>query len=197
MFVQSKKKVNMKSFGKKAWLLPQPVLVIGTYNKNGEPNAMNAAWAGQWDAGEIMISMGSHATTENLNASGEFTVAFATKETLLAADYVGIVSARSNPDKMKRTGWTAVKSENVNAPVFTDFPMTLECRIAKKIDESETGYYIIAEIVNVLCDERYLTADGKPDVERMRLITFDPTGNGYIVLGERVGNAFIDGKKLK
>ena len=107
------------------------------------------------------------------------------------------MSARNNPDKMKRTGWTAVKSENVNAPVFTDFPMTLECRIARKIDESETGYYIIAEIVNVLCDERYLTADGKPDVEKMRLITFDPTGNGYIVLGERVGNAFTDGKKLK
>ncbi len=187
----------MKDFGKRAWLLPQPVLVIGTYNKNGEPNAMNAAWAGQWDAGEIMISMGCHATTENLNANGEFTVAFATAETLVAADFVGIVSAKNDPDKMKKTGWTAVKSKNVNAPVFSDFPLTLECRICRKIDESETGYYIIAEIVNILCDEKFLAADGKPDVEKMHLITFDPTRNGYIQLGERVGNAFSDGKKLK
>ena len=187
----------MKSFGKKAWLLPQPVLVIGTYNKDGEPNAMNAAWAGQWDADEIMISMGSHATTENLNANGEFTVAFATRETLVAADYVGIVSSKNEPGKLKKTGWTAVKSENVNAPVFTDFPLTLECRIVRKLDESETGYYIIAEIVNILCDEKYLAADGKPDVEKMHLITFDPTRNGYVQLGERVGNAFSDGKKLK
>ena len=187
----------MKRFGKKAWLLPQPVLVIGTYNRNGEPDAMTAAWAGQWDAGEIMISMGSHATTENLNASGEFTVAFATAGTMAASDYVGIVSAKSDPDKMNRTGWTAVRSEKVNAPVFTDFPMTLECRIVRKIDESETGCYIVAEIVDILCDERYLAADGKPDVEKMELITFDPVHNGYIQLGERVGAAFSDGKKLK
>ena len=134
-----KKHYDMKRFGKKAWLLPQPVLVIGTYNKNGEPDAMTAAWAGQWDEGEIMISMGNHATTENLNACGEFTVAFATAGTMAASDYVGIVSAKSDPDKMQRTGWTAEKSEKVNAPVFKDFPMTLECRIVRKIDESETG----------------------------------------------------------
>lgn len=187
----------MKSFGQKAWFLPQPVLVIGTYDENGKPNAMNAAWAGQWDMHEVMISMGNHATTLNLNRKGEFTVAFATAETMVSADYVGIVSAKNVPEKVKRTGWTAVKSEHVDAPVFTDFPMTLECRIKQKLDESETGYYIIAEIVNILCKEEYLAEDGKPDVEKMRLVTFDPVHNGYIQLGERVGNAFSDGKKLK
>ena len=60
----------MKSFGPKAWVLPQPVLIIGTYDKNGRANAMNAAWGGQWDNNEIMISMGSHATTYNLNERG-------------------------------------------------------------------------------------------------------------------------------
>lgn len=187
----------MKSFGPKAWLLPQPVLIIGTYDNNGHPNAMNAAWAGQWDMHEIMISMGKHATTENLNLRGEFTVAFATTETATAADYVGITSAKNDPDKMQRTGWTAVKSANVDAPMFTDFPMTLDCRIREKINESETGYYIIAEIVDIVCDEQYLGEDGKPDIERMHLISFDPVHNGYIQLGARVGNAFSDGRKLK
>ena len=193
---QQEKTYTMKSFGKKAWLLPQPVLIIGTYDKDGRPNAMNAAWGGQWDVHEIMISMGSHATTENLNLNGEFTVAFATKDTLVASDYVGIVSAKNCPEKMAKTGWTAVKSENVNAPVFTDFPMTLECRIKRKIDESASGYYIIAEIVNILCNERYLAEDGNPDMEKMKLISFDPIHHGYIELGKRVGNAFSDGKKL-
>ncbi len=187
----------MKSFGKKAWLLPQPVLIIGTYDENGKPNAMNAAWAGQWDADQIMISMGSHATTKNLNRCGDFTVAFATAKTLVAADYVGITSAKNTPEKITRTGWTAVNSESVNAPVFTDFPLSLECRICRKIDESETGYYIIADIINIICDENYLSEDGKPDIEKMQLITFDPVHNGYIQLGGRVGNAFADGKKLK
>jgi flavin reductase (DIM6/NTAB) family NADH-FMN oxidoreductase RutF len=89
------------------------------------------------------------------------------------------------------------KAEHINAPVFTDFPMTMECRISKKIDESSTGYYIVAEIVNILVDEKYLAEDGKPAIENMHFITYDPVHHGYIQLGERVGNAFSDGKKLK
>ena len=187
----------MKSFGQKAWMLPQPVLIIGTYDNEGNPNAMNAAWGGQWDAKEIMISMGAHATTENLNRCGEFTVAFATRDTMIASDFVGIVSAKNDPQKMQKTGWNSVKAEHVNAPVFTNFPMTLECRIIEKIGESPEGYNLVAEIVNVLVDENYLGEDGKPDVEKMQLITFDPVHLGYIELGKRVGNAFADGRALK
>ena len=187
----------MKSFGQKAWMLPQPVLILGTYNADGTANAMNAAWGGQWDAKEIMISMGAHATTENLARCPEFTVAFATRDTMVASDFVGIVSAKNDPEKMQKTGWQIVKAENVNAPVFTNFPMTLECRILRKIDETEEGYYIVAEIVNVLVDEKYLATDGKPDVESMQLIAYDPVHHGYMLVGERIGNAFADGKKLK
>ena len=187
----------MKSFGSKPWILPQPVLIIGTYNQEGKPNAMNAAWGGQWDMHEIIISLGSHATTDNLAANPEFTVTFATVDTLVAADYVGIVSGRNTPGKMEKTGWTIEKAPNVNAPVFRDFPMTLECRVKQKIDESETGYYLIAEIVNILCDEKYLDADGNPDVESMDLITYNPVHHTYIGLGNTEGKAFSDGKQLK
>ncbi len=83
----------MKNFKPAAWVLPQPVAIIGTYNEDGAPNAMNAAWVGQWDAHQVVISLGSHATTDNLNRNGgEFTLAFATQETMVAADYVGIES---------------------------------------------------------------------------------------------------------
>ena len=187
----------MKSFGQKSWMLPQPVLIIGTYDKEGKPNAMNAAWGGQWDAKEIMIAMGSHATTENLNLNPEFTVAFATQETLVASDFLGIVSQKNEPNKIAKTGWHVEKAEHVKAPVFLDFPMTLECRIKAKIDETPEGYYLVAEIVNILVDEQYLAEDGKPDVEKMRLITYDPIHHGYIALDKRVGNAFLDGKQLK
>jgi flavin reductase (DIM6/NTAB) family NADH-FMN oxidoreductase RutF len=190
-------KMIMKSFGQKPWVMPQPVLIIGTYNNDGTPNAMNAAWGGQWDMKEIMISMGAHATTENLNRCADFTVAFATQSTLVASDFVGIVSAKNDANKMKKTGWTFMKSENVNAPVFGDFPMTLECRLKEKIGEDENGYNIIAEIVNILVDEAYIGADGMPDVEKMELIAYESVHHGYIAFGGRVGNAFSDGKKLK
>ena len=67
----------------------------------------------------------------------------------------------------------------------------------KKYDESETGYYLVAEIVNILVDEKYLAEDGNPDMEKMELIVFDPIHHGYIQLGKKVGNAFSDGKALK
>lgn len=187
----------MKSFSPKPWVAPQPVLIIGTYNEDGTPNAMNAAWGGQWDMNEIMISMGSHQTTGNLNRNGEFTVAFATADTMVASDFVGIVSAKNNPAKMAKTGWKSVKAEQVNAPVFTCFPMTLECRIKEKIGESEEGYNLIAEIVNILVDENCLAEDGNPDIEKMQLITFDPVHHSYFLLGRKVGQAFSDGKALK
>lgn len=188
----------MKSFGSKPWLVPQPVLVIGTYNSEGEANAMNAAWGGTWDMHEIIISMGSHATTENLELNnGEFTVAFATADTMIAADYVGIVSAKNVPEKMTKTGWTIEKAPNVCAPVFKEFPMTMECRIKQKIDESATGYFLVAEVVNVLCNEEFLNEDGNPDVEKMNLISFDPICHRYVKIGDAIGAAFACGKELK
>ena len=187
----------MKNFKPTAWLLPQPVLIIGTYDADGTPNAMNAAWGGQWDVREIMISMGSHATTENLNRNGEFTLAFATADTLVAADYVGIVSGKQVHDKIERTGWKHRKADNVDAPLFDCFPMAMECRIKEKIHKSKEGYYIVAEIVNIVCKEEYLAEDDKPDVEKMNLITFDPIHFTYIQLGKKAGKAFSDGKSLK
>lgn len=185
----------MKHFTPKAWLLPQPVIIIGTYDADGTPNAMNAAWSGQWDAHRIMISLGSHATTDNLKRCPDFTVAFATVDSLPGADYVGIVSGRKVHDKVERAGWNAQKADNVEAPLFDVFPMTLECRVKETLNESSTGCYVIADIISIACRDEFLAADGMPDVEKMQLITFDPVHNGYIALGTRVGNAFADGKK--
>ena len=73
----------------------------------------------------------------------------------------------------------------------------MECRILRKIDETAEGYNIVAEIVNILVDENYLGEDGKPQVEKMNLITYEPVSHSYVALGEKVGNAFSEGKKLK
>ena len=142
----------MKSFGSKPWLLPQPVLIIGTYDKEGKPNAMNAAWGGTWDMHEIAISLSPHATTDNLDLQVEFSITFGTEEQMVAADYVGIVSAKKEPNKIEKTGWKYEKAPNVNAPVFTDFPITLECKVKECLNRSKTGYMLIGEVVNVLCD---------------------------------------------
>ncbi len=186
----------MKSFSPKPWLAPQLVLVVGTYGPDGTPNAMNVAWGGVWDVRQIQLSLGKHATTDNLDRNPDFTVALANVETMTAADYVGIVSGKKVPDKVARTGWRVEQAPNVNAPVFTDFPITFECRISRKLDESETGYYVVADVLGILCGERYLADDGQPDIEKMNLITYDGVHHTYIRLGSSVGNAFSIGRSL-
>ena len=106
----------------------------------------------------------------------------------------GIVSGNTTPDKMARAGFHVTKSEVVDAPVIDELPMTLECKLISFDEESEL---LLGEIVNVSADERILDSEGKIDPQKLRPITFDPVHNDYLVLGEKVGNAFEDGKKLK
>lgn len=183
-----------KNFGVKPWFYPLPVLIIGTYDENGNPDAMNAAWGGLYEANmvELCLSEG-HKTTKNIKAKGAFTVSFADAAHVTECDYVGIVSANDVPDKMKKAKLTVTKSEFVDAPIINELPMTLECKLVKVTDEGN----IIGEIINISADVSILDGDGVIDVSKLRPIAFEPVKNGYHVLGERVGNAFKDGAALK
>ena len=178
-------------FGAKPLLFPMPVLIIGTYDENGVPNAMNAAWGSITDFQEISISMSEHKTTDNLAITGAFTVSMATEDTVAACDYVGVESAREVPDKFAKAGFHATKSKYVNAPLIDELPMALECKV-----KSFNDGILVGEIVNVTADESVLT-DGKIDPKKLKPITYDPMNNTYITLGDVVGKAFSDGLKLK
>lgn len=158
-----------KNFGAKPWVYPQPVLMIGTYDENGTPNLMNAAWGGQYGANTVMLCLSSHKTTDNIRLKGAFTVSFATAATVIPCDYVGIVSANKEPDKVKKAGFTTTKSKNVDAPIINELPLTLECKLVKF---NEDGV-VIGEIINVCADENILT-DGNVDYKKLDAIIFDP-----------------------
>ena len=179
------------NFGAKPLMLPQPVLIIGTYDENGVPNAMNAAWGITTDFKEVTISLSDHKTTDNLKVKKAFTVSMATEDYMVACDYVGIESGRKVPDKFAKAGFHATKSEFVDAPLIDELPMALEC----KVKSFENGI-LIGEIVNVSADESVIT-DGNVDPKKLKPITFDPCNNTYVALGDVVGNAFKDGAALK
>ncbi len=182
-----------KNFGPKNWLYPMPVLIVGTYGEDGAPNAMNAAWGGCYDTNQVMLCISDdHKTTENIKRTGAFTVSFATEGTVVPCDYVGIVSANDTPDKLARAGLHTSKSALVNAPLIDELPLALECRLVKF---NEDGI-CIGEILNVAADESILDARGLPDAKRLAPICYDGASHGYYGLGERVGQAFEDGKKL-
>ena len=184
-----------KNFGAKAMCYPMPVFIIGTYNEDGTPNAMNAAWGGISEETEITICVDdSHKTAENLLARMAFTVSMATAQQMTACDYVGIVSGNKEPEKFARAGFHATKSEFVDAPLIDELPMALECEVISYDPET---CRLVGRIVNVCVEESVLGDNGKVDVQKLQPITYDPMNHHYLVLGEKVGQAFHDGLALK
>ena len=173
---------------------PMPVFIIGTYDENGVANAMNAAWGGISEENEISICISAdHKTTFNLLKRGAFTVSMATADFVKECDYVGIVSGNDVPNKLDVCGLHTVKSELVDAPIITELPMTVECRL-KSYDPDSCR--LVGEIVNVSADESVLT-NGKIDPAKLRPITYDSANHTYRVIGEIVGKAYFDGLVFK
>ncbi len=182
-----------KNFGPKTWMYPLPVLIVGTYDENGNPNAMNAAWGGIYDTDQVMLCLShGHKTYKNIQCKGAFTVSMGTADMAVACDYVGMASGNKVENKFEKAGFTAAKSEFVDAPIINELPMTLECKL---VGETPEGI-IVGQIVNVSADESILT-EGKIDPALLKPITFDPVNNSYRILGEEVAKAFSAGAALK
>ena len=179
-----------KNFGPDHALVttPQPCVMIATWDKDHTPDVMMAAWAGQYDYRQIVVSMSKHKTTENLELTGAFTVSFADVHTVAESDYFGLVSGNDVPDKVARAGFTFTPSPNVDAPIIDQYPLTLECKVVSWADG-----ILVGEVVNMSADERILTG-GKVDLEKLQPIVFDAASMSYRAIGEEVGKAWSAGK---
>ena len=126
-----------KNFGAKPWTYPQPVFILATYDENGVPDAMNAAWGGISDDKELTMCISAgHKTTANILARKAFTVSMATADQAVACDYVGIESGKRVANKLEKAGWHTTKSEFVDAPLVDELPMAVECRLVSYDPES-------------------------------------------------------------
>lgn len=173
-------------------ITPEAVLIIGTYDENGVPNAMNAAWGTQTDFNEITISLSKHKTTENIEKTGAFTVSFGTESTVTISDYFGIESGKKI-NKIEKAGCHVHKSENVNAPIIEEYPLTLECKL--KSWNPEEGI-LVGEIVAEQADESIMT-DGDVDLDKLKPIIYDSAIKAYRGVGPVIAKAFEEGFKIK
>ena len=171
-----------------------PVFIISTYDEKGAPDAMNAAWGGIAEENRISICLDrSHKTTANILSRKAFVVSMATEGFVAECDYVGIVSANDVPDKFEKSGFHAEKSAHVDAPLIKELPMAVECRL---ISYDDSTCLLIGEIVNV-CADRSILTNGKIDPSKLKPIVYDTVNKDYYSFGNKVGNAFCDGKKIR
>lgn len=190
----------MRKNFEETYVTPLPVLMIGTYDEEGNANVMNIAWGGQCGPKHIAINIGlpevEKKTLTNIKNKKEFTVSYATKDTIEISDYFGLFSGNV-VDKIEEAGVTVTKAENVDAPIIEEYPLTVECKVLDIIEVEFGEMKIIGEIVNVSADESILDDEGNVSVDKLQPIIYDSIGKTYRVVGEVVGTAFEAGLKVK
>lgn len=170
---------NKKSLGVKSYLYPQPALVIGSYDKEGKPNMMTAAWISICNSNPLSIAVSMRPATYsygNVTETKSFTVNIPSAQLAKYVSYAGRFSGR-DVDKFKETGLTPVKGEFVNAPYIKEFPIVIECEVTA-IHELGSHRQFIGKVIDVKADEAILDAKGNVDINLLNPIIY-AAGNYY------------------
>ena len=189
--------IMKKSLGANTIVPTTTVWVVGTYNQEGKPNVMTAAWGGvccsQPPCIYVSLRRATH-TYGNIMERKAFTVSIPSETFTKEADYFGISSGKT-VDKFSATGLTPVKSDLVDAPYVKEFPLVIECKLLKIV---EIGLHteFIGEIVDVKADSIVLNEKNLPDIKKVKPIIWNPAEMTYHIVGKRTGQAFSIGKNM-
>ncbi len=184
--------VGKVSKGKRALIFPKPAVVIGSYNKEGVPNIMTAAWAGVVNSRPLKIAVSMRPATlsyHNLTYHQSFTINVPSTELVAIVDYVGKYSGH-DMKKFDKLGLTPVKADSVNAPYVDEFPIVIECKVSEMIDLGSHRQFI-GEVLETKVSKKFLKPNGSIDIKKIDPLIF---ANGYYGLGDFVGKP---GKALK
>lgn len=187
-----------KSFGAKTLVFPTPLWVVGTYDREGRPNAMSAAWGGICCSQPPCLAVSLRKATYtygNIVARKAFTINVPSETYARQADYFGMVSGK-NVDKFPAAELTPIRSSIVDAPFIEEFPLIVECRLLHSI---EIGLHtqFVGEILDVKADDSVFDEKGYVDIEKVRPILFEPEINTYHGVGKLLGRAFSMGKEIR
>lgn len=185
------------SVGAKPFIMPNPVLVIGSYDQNGAANIMTVAWGGICCSVPPCIAISpakSSRTYKNIITSQAFTVNIPSVSFVAEADYAGIYSGNKE-NKFESLGLTPVRSQIVNAPYIAEFPFALECKVVHIFKIGVRTEQFIGEIVDIKAEEDILGEDRLPDISKVQPLVYDEVGQNYYKTGELLAKAFSVGKK--
>jgi flavin reductase (DIM6/NTAB) family NADH-FMN oxidoreductase RutF len=187
-----------KSLGARTLASLTPVWLIGTYDKEGKPNLMAAAWVGICCSKPPCVAVSLRKATYtygNIVERKALTANIPSEAYIRESDYAGIASGR-DVDKFSSLKLTPVKSDITDAPYVEECQMVLECKVIHTI---EIGLHtkFVCEILDVKADSSVLNSKGLPDMEKIKQLLFDTGNRSYYGVGSCIGQAFSIGKDIK
>lgn len=188
-----------KQLGASPIVFPLPAVLIATYDEDGTPNAMTAAWAASCCHEPPCVGVAireNRLTFANIEARGAFTVNVPSTRLAKEVDYLGIVSGKRQPDKLARIGLATEPCPTADAPIIGDCPVAVECELYKRLAIG-THTWFVGKVIEVHVDEQVLAQDGTIDVARLDPLAYATSAGAYHALGGAIGRAYRIGKELK
>lgn len=177
-------------------LYPIPAVMVSCADNNHKPNIITIAWAGTVCSDPAMVSISirkERYSYEIIKNSKEFVINLVTKDLVKQADYCGVRSGRE-VDKFKEMKLSTTTGKIVSAPLITESPINIECKV-KKIIPLGTHDMFLAEVVSVAVDKKYMDRSGKFHLNKSGLIVY--SHGAYFGLGEFIGKFGYSVRKKK
>lgn len=178
---------NKISFKPGTMIYPLPAALISCGKTEEEYNVFTVAWLGTICSDPAMCYISvrpSRHSYDIIKRNGEFVINLTNEQLAFATDWCGVKSGRDF-NKFKEMNLTPQKTSVIDSVIVAESPLSIECKV-KNIIPLGSHDMFIAEVVNVLADEKYLDADTNAfKLEDAKLMAYSH-GN-YFKMGEKIG----------
>ncbi len=175
---------------------PAPAVLVSCSDGRRD-NLFTVAWTGTICTNPAMLSISvrpERFSYDIIRSSMQFTLNLTTAAMARATDLCGVRSGR-DCDKWQLSGLHRYPGVAVSCPAVEESPLSIECRV-KSILPLGSHDMFIAEVVNVLADERYLDPEsGRFELRQAGLMSY--SHGAYYMQGEQIGTFGFSVKKKK
>ena len=138
----------------------------------------------------ISLSMAKiHYTNIGIKENRTFSVNIPSENLVAETDYCGIVSGKKTD---KSSVFEIFYGELETAPMITECPINMECRLYDTVDLT-THDVFIGEIVETYAEES-VVVDGTVDITKVKPLLFDMSSKKYWSLGSALADCWNVGK---
>lgn len=162
-----------RSFKPGTMIYPLPAVLVSCGATPDEYNLFTVSWTGTVCTNPPMCYISvrpERYSYDIIKRNGCFVINLTTNALARATDFCGVRSGR-DMNKFREAGLTPGKAQVVAAPTVSESPVSIECKV---VDIRPLGSHdmFLAEVVNVLVDERYIDENDKIDMAAMDLIAY-------------------------
>ncbi|MDR0231860.1 MAG: flavin reductase family protein [Dysgonamonadaceae bacterium] len=176
---------------------PLPAVMVSCGAEESEYNILTISWVGTICTNPALCYISVRPERHSysiLKKNMEFVINLTTKDMAFATDWCGVKSGKDF-NKFKEMKLTPGKATIINAPIIEESPLCIECKV-KEIIPLGSHDMFIAEVVNILADEKYIDSQTEAfDMGKAELLAY--SHGKYYELGEMIGKFGWSVKKNK